>query len=264
MRATHARATPPPPPPPARSPTDPVPAMPPRRPVASPSPPPPRPARYVFCSGLLASWTVLFIKCAGEIVKGRSRAPSGTIVSEPINPLADGRTYALLVGLVVSLPLQLMYLNRALQRFEAQFVVPSLQAFWALSSISKGGLFFDEFDKYTGRDSALFVVGVLVSLVGVFLLSMRRTVAGSAPPSPSAQHTRTSEPSPMPMRNVDVAATYPSAPPPAMSADLTAAATHSSPPHAVHVARLDASTTSAPAAEPQAGKAAHAQVQMGA
>ena len=46
-------------------------------------------------------------------------------------------------------PNQLMYLNKALQRFEAQFVVPTLQGFWSLSSILMGALFFGEFEEYS-------------------------------------------------------------------------------------------------------------------
>ena len=46
-------------------------------------------------------------------------------------------------------PNQLMYLNKALQRFEAQFVVPTLQGFWSLSSILMGALFFGEYPPST-------------------------------------------------------------------------------------------------------------------
>ena len=47
--------------------------------------------------------------------------------------------------MIVTIPLQLSYLNAALKHFEAQFVVPALQAFWSLSSITTGALSFNEF-----------------------------------------------------------------------------------------------------------------------
>lgn len=74
---------------------------------------------YVVLSGLIASWTVLFMKCLGELSKGMARSGG--------SPFADARTYLLVGPVVVSVPLQLLYLNKALQRFEAQFVVPALQ-----------------------------------------------------------------------------------------------------------------------------------------
>jgi uncharacterized membrane protein len=154
---------------------------------------------YVGASGLLASWTVLFIKCAGELAKSFSRDASVDddddvlAVSASMNPLADARTYALVIGLLVSVPLQLTNLNKALRHFEAQFVVPSLQAFWSLSSITKGALFFGEFEEYAPRDVGLFSAGVALSLAGVVVLSMRKSER--RPESSIAPVARVCEPS---------------------------------------------------------------------
>jgi len=75
---------------------------------------------------------------------------------------------------IFTVPLQLSYLNSALQHFEAQFVVPALQAFWSLSSITTGALFFNEFDSYSAADIGMFVGGVVLSSIGVVLLSARK------------------------------------------------------------------------------------------
>jgi uncharacterized membrane protein len=120
---------------------------------------------YVFITGLLASWTVLFLKCAGELFKAAARMPT--------SPLADPRSYALIAGVVVTLPTQLHFLNKSLQRFEAQFVVPALQAFWSISSITKGAIFFGEFDEYAQVDVGCFAGGLLLTLAGVLILSRR-------------------------------------------------------------------------------------------
>ncbi len=120
---------------------------------------------YVLACGLLASWTVLFVKCAGEGFKSTARGGS--------NPWEDGRFYAMVVFLIVSVPLQLMYLNKALQRFEAQFVVPTLQGFWSLSSITMGALFFSEFDSYLPWHAGIFIAGVVITLIGMLLLARR-------------------------------------------------------------------------------------------
>ena len=48
-------------------------------------------------AGLLASWTVLLVKCAGESLKGAGRAPPGTP-----SPFADGRFYGMIIPLAIS------------------------------------------------------------------------------------------------------------------------------------------------------------------
>jgi len=118
---------------------------------------------YCVLSGALASWTVLFSKCFGELVKN-------SVVSG-VNPWVDGRFYSLCVWLLLTIPLQLKYLNRALMSFEATFVVPTMQATWSLCSITTGALFFREFGAYEAPHIGAFFVGVVMTLLGVYVLS---------------------------------------------------------------------------------------------
>jgi len=118
---------------------------------------------YCVVSGSLASWTVLFSKCFGELLKN-------TVVSGA-NNWVDWRSYLLCVWLLLTIPLQLKYLNKALMCFEATFVVPTMQATWSLCSITKGALFFREFGTYEAPHMAAFLVGVAVTLLGVYVLS---------------------------------------------------------------------------------------------
>lgn len=55
-------------------------------------------------------------------------------------------------------------------------MVPALQAFYSLSSIVMGGLFFNEFNKYVAWQMGIFAVGIVLSLIGVVVLSKRSTV----------------------------------------------------------------------------------------
>lgn len=136
-------------------------------------------ALYPLASGLLASWTVLFSKCAGELGKSGVRMGNSTVTGASASPLSDPRTYALVCGVVFSAPLQLFYLNRALRCFEAQYVVPALQAFWCCSSIPMGALFFGEFNDFRVRDSTLFAAGVASCFGGVCFLSIRSGPGGT-------------------------------------------------------------------------------------
>jgi uncharacterized membrane protein len=141
---------------------------------------------HVLATGLIASWTVLFLKCAGELGKASARAADA---GHTFNPLLDGRSYGLVAAVALTLPSQLHLLNKSLQRFEAQFVVPALQGFWSISSITKGALFFGEFDLYTSSDTALFVSGVLLTLAGVALLSTRKPASSASSESGSANQS---------------------------------------------------------------------------
>ena len=78
------------------------------------------------------------------------------------------------------MPTQLRYLNKALQRFEAQFVTPALRAFYALSSIVMGGLFFGEFDAYVGWQYGLFALGIAIMMAGVVVLCKLSTTPESS------------------------------------------------------------------------------------
>ena len=62
-------------------------------------------------------------------------------------------------------------MNRALQRFDAVFIIPVLQVIWILFSIISGGLYFKEFESLDVFDGIMFIAGVLLILIGVFLLS---------------------------------------------------------------------------------------------
>jgi len=117
---------------------------------------------YPLFIGLVATWTVLFVKCAGELLTAAAEDPS--IMREPA-------TYVLVSGLVLSVPTQLVCLNRALAYFEALWVIPGLQCFWSLSSITTGAIFFDEFHSFAPWMFGSFLAGVALSLAGIALVA---------------------------------------------------------------------------------------------
>lgn len=120
---------------------------------------------YPLLIGLVATWTVLFVKCAGELIAAAlGPTGDGSVLRQPA-------AYALVAGLALSLPTQLTLLNRALAHFEALWVIPALQCFWSLSSITMGAIFFDEFDAYRPWMFGSFFGGVVLSLSGIGLVA---------------------------------------------------------------------------------------------
>lgn len=62
-------------------------------------------------------------------------------------------------------------MNRALQRFDAVFIIPVLQVIWILFSIISGGLYFQEFNDLDLFNGMMFILGVLFIVIGVYFLT---------------------------------------------------------------------------------------------
>lgn len=71
----------------------------------------------------------------------------------------------------------------AIRVWQALWVIPSLQCFWSLSSITMGAIFFDEFSAFQPWMYGSFMGGVVCSLAGIAVVatsemgSDRRTTA---------------------------------------------------------------------------------------
>eukprot|EP00656_Telonema_subtile_P013876 TRINITY_DN17059_c0_g1_i1.p1 TRINITY_DN17059_c0_g1~~TRINITY_DN17059_c0_g1_i1.p1 ORF type:complete len:261 (+),score=48.01 TRINITY_DN17059_c0_g1_i1:470-1252(+) len=71
--------------------------------------------------------------------------------------------------------LQVTFLNKALQIYpDALFVLPCYQSFWIVFGIAAGLIFYQEYKQLQGIDIFLFWLGVVISLAGVQILSMRK------------------------------------------------------------------------------------------
>lgn len=66
---------------------------------------------------------------------------------------------------------QLIFLNRALERYQAIKVIPIYQITLLVSASMSGGLAFQEFKEYTILTWIVYCIGVTFSVCGVFLLS---------------------------------------------------------------------------------------------
>lgn len=64
-------------------------------------------------------------------------------------------------------------LNRALSSADALFVVPIYQTFWVISNILMGMLYFQEYRDLDWIQFLVFSIGIVIVLVGVYLLSQR-------------------------------------------------------------------------------------------
>eukprot|EP00743_Colponemidia_sp_Colp-15_P002526 GILK01002738.1.p1 GENE.GILK01002738.1~~GILK01002738.1.p1 ORF type:complete len:410 (-),score=43.25 GILK01002738.1:41-1207(-) len=117
---------------------------------------------YATSSGIIGTQSVLLSKSASELLHTSVTGDS---------QFRDWFTYLVLVLWVASMVFWLNRLNSALKKFDALFIIPTLQVVWTLFSVIAGGVYFDEFSSLGSADVFLFVVGIVLIIAGVVLLS---------------------------------------------------------------------------------------------
>ena len=126
-----------------------------------------RAMRWVFpvAGSFFAAWTVLLIKAFGELLKRSVRTGSPEF----------GKPGAWLItfGVVLSCPMQIVYIQKGLAYFEAMYVIPIFSSTWTISSIAMGGVFWGDFNGFEPWQFVVFFVGVGSIIVGILVLQKR-------------------------------------------------------------------------------------------
>ncbi|CAK4857936.1 unnamed protein product [Aphanomyces euteiches] len=126
---------------------------------------------YAGLGGLMGGQSVLFAKSTVELVK--SLFAGGDCFSHP-------ETYAIIFALGVCLVAQMHFLNGGLANYDALSVVPIYQAYWIISGVMGGAVYFQEIRSFSEFQAFMFVLGILTTIGGVALLAQRSLNA--APP----------------------------------------------------------------------------------
>ncbi len=124
------------------------------------------PVTYAMTSAMVGTFSVLQAKCLSELLRRTLRGD---------NQLKFFYTWFVMVIWLFLTVFWLHRMNTALRLFDGIFIIPVLQVFWTLFAIMTGGIYFQEFQEYSPKMLALFVVGVLIIFLGVALLSPRQT-----------------------------------------------------------------------------------------
>lgn len=94
------------------------------------------PVMYPALSGIFGAQSVLLAKSTAELFKM-------TLSGE--SQLDRVGTYFIAIGMFICIFLQIHWLAKGLQFFDAVFIVPVFQCFFISTSIVGGGVYFDEF-----------------------------------------------------------------------------------------------------------------------
>ncbi|KAE9319279.1 hypothetical protein PF008_g18305 [Phytophthora fragariae] len=121
---------------------------------------------YAGLAGTLGGQSVLFAKSTAELLKG--------VFNGDASCFAHYQTYLIAIALVVCLSLQIKYLNGGLLHYDALSMVPVYQAYWVISGVLGGVIYFQEIRTFSVLQAVMFVLGIGVSIFGVVLLSRRK------------------------------------------------------------------------------------------
>uniref|UniRef100_A0AAY4ACL7 NIPA like domain containing 2 n=1 Tax=Denticeps clupeoides TaxID=299321 RepID=A0AAY4ACL7_9TELE len=115
---------------------------------------------------LLASVTVISVKAVSGMIT-ESILGNYLQLTYPI-------FYVMFAVMVASCAFQIKFLNQAMKMFDATEVVPINYVFFTASAILAGILFYQEFFGVSPIHIFFFVIGCLLSFVGVFLIARTR------------------------------------------------------------------------------------------
>ena len=121
------------------------------------------PFSYASISAIIGTQSVLLAKSMAELLR----------------TTADGRqqfsayfTWVILAAWLSSMLFWMYRMTTALRKFDKEpLIIPVLQVVWTIFSIVGGGIYFQEFMEMSAVAIALFVIGVLMLLAGVYLLT---------------------------------------------------------------------------------------------
>ena len=119
-------------------------------------------------SGALGAQSVMFGKMVSELI-------STTLQGD--NQLFSPFPYVFLISMLFFIFSQIHFLALALAYFDALYCVPIFQCFFILISTVGGATFFQEFSNFDTTQAIMFPLGIMVTLVGVFLLAQRDSSA---------------------------------------------------------------------------------------
>lgn len=113
--------------------------------------------------GLFGGYTALSTKGVASLL-------SNTIWRAVTFPI----TYLLVAVLVGTAVMQIKYINRALQRFNATMVIPTQFVMFTLSVIVGSAVLYRDFEKKTAEDAGEFIGGCALTFLGVWFITSGR------------------------------------------------------------------------------------------
>ena len=120
------------------------------------------PILYSCVAAMVGTQSVVQAKCLSTLIHASWAGE---------NQMGHVFTYVVLFLFLGGTFFWLYRVNKALSSFDGLFIIPVLQAFFVIWTIIVGGVYFKEFEDFTPSRMFGFILGVMVVVVGVFLLA---------------------------------------------------------------------------------------------
>lgn len=114
--------------------------------------------------GLFGGYTALSTKGVASLLSNKI----WRVITFPI-------TYLLLAVLILTAVMQIKYVNRALQRFNATMVIPTQFVLFTLSVIIGSAVLYRDFERESADDAGKFVGGCALTFLGVWCITSGRS-----------------------------------------------------------------------------------------
>lgn len=135
---------------------------------------------YLIICALLGALIVIHSKCLSILLRLGIQGDR----SQLLNKLC----FMSLIALICLIPIQILFINRALQRFTSSQVVPGYYVLFTLSSVVSSSILFDEFHNDVLFERIPFAFGIGQTFLGVFLLNVSSSPSTSYYTSPRSTH----------------------------------------------------------------------------
>lgn len=139
-----------------------------------------RPVTYAMVSATVGTQSVLQSKCLAELIKA---------TFEGVNQFDKPFVYIIVAIFALGLSFWLYRMNSALKKFDGLLIIPLLQVFWTTSAIVQGGVYFQEFIKFTPTQTVGFLSGVTIVFIGVYFLTPKPRASEELLPTDSIHST---------------------------------------------------------------------------
>ncbi|XP_014787875.2 NIPA-like protein 2, partial [Octopus bimaculoides] len=125
---------------------------------------------YLLITSITASFTVISAKAVSSMLH---------LSLNGFSQFHNAIFYIMLLLMVITIILQIKYLNLAMKHFNATIVVPTNFVFFTISAILAGTIFYKEFFGMNTLDICMFLFGCLLSFIGVYFVTGNRLTPNS-------------------------------------------------------------------------------------
>jgi len=146
-----------------------------------------RPAVYTLAAALIGHHAAIYGKGCASVL-------AVLFAGEPV--YKEWFSYVIPFLLFAFIAFWLKHLNIALKRFDGAIAIPTLQIFWIIGAITGGGVFYHEFDEFTVERWIGFWGGVVLVVIGVYLLAPDEIISAETGDRPLVEKQQQLDPPP--------------------------------------------------------------------